>query len=71
MDICWIIDTIGCYLCCSSSENLRGGCRVRKTMLYKLTIDDSHVLKKEPKIGNIAKCTLMFRRQVWSFFRLI
>ena len=31
-------------------------------MLYKLTIDDSHVPKKEPKIGNIAKCTLLCRR---------
>ena len=31
-------------------------------MLYKLTIDDSHMLKKEPKIENIAKYTLMFRR---------
>jgi len=26
-------------------------------MLYKLTIAYSHVLKKEPKIGNIGKCT--------------
>ena len=35
-----------------------------ENMLYKLTIDDSHILKKEPKIGDIAKCTLIFRRQV-------
>ena len=37
-------------MCCSSSKNRRGEYRVRKNILYKLTIDDSHVLKKEPKI---------------------
>ena len=31
-------------------------------MLNKLTIVDLHVLKKEPKMENIAKYTLMFRR---------
>ena len=46
MDICWIIDTIGC----AAQKSYRRRKSEKENKLYKLTIDDSHVLKKEPEI---------------------